>query len=281
MAKGNKDEKQTVKSPQPQGSEKGKSNNGLLFGILAFLTAVIVIVGVFGVAFYFVIHNNVNGLGEKYRSNIQKYPLIKWVLPAVADPGDSKYLTPDEIKKRYEELRKNKDVLTKQLDDATKQIKDLQKLKDDLDKANADNAKIKQDAADKETQLADREKKLADEKKKVDSLIANGDKAGFKSYFETLDSATAQKIYADIMKEQKASDDIKKSAQLYESMDPAAAAKIFEQLGNTKIDLVVNTLKNMKKEISAEVMAGMDPVFAAKIAEKLYSSNSNTTGISQ
>lgn len=271
MAKKNKDVSQTAqtgKSPQPQGSDKSK--NGALLGILAFLAAVIVIVVVFGVAFYYVIHNDKNGLAERFRPQIQQYPLIKWMLPEVSDPGDPKYLTPEEIKARYLDLRKNKDLLTKALDEANKQIKDLQKLADELDKAKADDTKVTKDISDKEALLAASEKKLYDEKQKIDTLIANGDTAGFKSYFETVDNIAAQKIYSDIIKQQKVSDDIKKSALLYESMDPAAAAKIFEQMGNPKIDIVVNTIKNMKKEISAQVLAAMDPTFAAKIAEKLY-----------
>jgi hypothetical protein len=40
-------------------------------------------------------------------------------------------------------------------------------------------------------------------------------------------------------------------------------------MGTAKMDLIVETIKNMNQAIASEVMAAMTPAFAAKVAEKL------------
>jgi flagellar motility protein MotE (MotC chaperone) len=226
-------------------------------------------VGVIGGAFYIVIHNNVNGLGERYRTNLQGLPLVKLALPAVADPTDPKYLTDDEIKKGYQELRKKNAELTKQLEEAKKNETELQKYKDDQDKTKAEDEKIKKDAEDQKAQIEAQKKQLDEDQKKVNELIASGDKAGFQAFFQKVDKDTASKIYTEIMKEQKASADATTFSQIYQTMDASAAAKIFEAMGDSKIDLVVEILKNMKKENTAAIIAAMTPDFSSTVTEKL------------
>jgi len=52
-------------------------------------------------------------------------------------------------------------------------------------------------------------------------------------------------------------------------MDTKAAAKIFEELGDSQLDLVVETLRNMKKDVAAEIISEMSQSYAAKVTEKL------------
>lgn len=270
MAKEKQATVQPAQSPKPQGSETQKdSKNGILFGLIAFLTALVIMLAVFGGAFYVVVHNNVNGIGEKYRNQLQKIPVLKLALPAVPDPEDPKYLTDSDIRARYAEMKKQKDDLTRQLSDTNKKIAELQKYKDSQDSANAENTKNQNDINAQKAQLDAQKKQLEEDRKKLNEMIASGDKAGFKDYFEKVDKDTAQKIYTQIMQEQKASDDAVKFAKLYESMDPAAAAAIFEQMGTAKLDTVVEILKNMKKDASAEVIAAMTPSFGATVTDKL------------
>jgi flagellar motility protein MotE (MotC chaperone) len=258
-----------------QGSDSQKSTKGsLLFGLLAVLTAIFIMALVFGGAFYFIVKNNVNGIGDRLRPDIQSMPIISLALPSatpVPDPGDPKYLTPDEIKAKYNEFREANADLLKQLDAANKKITDLQKYKDNEAKVKADADKVKSDAEALKAQ-ADAEKKQTEElNKTINGLIASGDKTGFKVYYEKVDSATAQKIYAQIIQEQKATDDAKKISQMYEGMDASAAAGIFEQMGNSKLDTVVNILKNMKSTSQAQILAAMSTDFAAKVTDKMAS----------
>jgi flagellar motility protein MotE (MotC chaperone) len=65
---------------------------------------------------------------------------------------------------------------------------------------------------------------------------------------------------------------IKKMADMYDSMDPEAAAKILEQLANTaKMDTAVKLLAQMKERQAAKVLAALpaDSGLAAQLLEKL------------
>lgn len=279
------DTAQTDESLKTQGSEdQGKKKKEILFGLVAFLTALVIMAGVMGGAFFVAVHNNINGLGERYRKDLQGIPVLKWALPTVPDPEDPKYLTDTEIKKKYEELRQTKTDLTKKLEDANKKIQELQKYKDNESKLKAENEKVKSDMNTLKAQTDAQKKGLDDEKKQIEQMIATGDKAGFKAYFEQVSPDVAKQVYEQIMKEQKASDDAIKFAKIYESMDSSAAATVLEKLGTAKLDLVVDILKNMKKESTAAILAAMTPSYASKVTEalsKVYMSNQNQNASTQ
>jgi hypothetical protein len=257
-------------SPSTQGSGGQKhKGNGILFGLVAVLVATFIFVAIIGGTAYYAISKNVNGIAVTYRKQISTYPILRWALPALKDPYDPKYLTNDQLKTKYNELRTLNAELTKQLTEANTKITDLQKVKADQDKIVAENEKLKSEAVTQKAQIEAEKTQLASDKKAIDELIAKGDKAGFKAYFEKVDKVTAAKIYTQILTEQKVNDAIKENAKLYNTMDASASAQIFEQIGTKKMDLVVETIKNMNQAVASEVMAAMTPAFAAKVAEKL------------
>jgi len=249
-----------------EGSKKqnGKKNKGALTGVFTLLIALFVIAIVFGGAFYFIIHSNIGGIADKNRQSIQNIPLLKLALPPLseADKLDPNNMAQDEIKNKYIEYKKSSNDFEKQLAEANKQLVELQKYKDDNEKQlqSIEDTKKVQDA---------RQKVLDDLKTTIDQLIANGDKAGLKQYFEQIDPATAKVVYAEVIKQQQADQNAKNFAQIYEAMDASAAAKIFEQIGNSQIDMTSQTLKNMKKESAAAILAAMTPDFASKVTQKL------------
>ncbi|MDP4092148.1 MAG: DUF615 domain-containing protein [Bacillota bacterium] len=255
---------QASQSPKPQGSEKKK--NGLMFGLLAFLTAVAVMAVVIGGAFYIVLHNNVNGLADKYGKSLKNVPVLSWMLPKSAKAStpadDLKNLTESELRSKYTELKNSNDTLTKQLADANKKITDLQKTNDNLSKSVSEIDKTKADYINKAKQLDTL-------KKQIDQLIAKGDTAGFKSYFDQVDPQDAQKIYAQIVQNQQVDAQTTNFAKIYSAMAPSSAAQILEQMGTSKMDLVVKILQNMSKNATSQVLAAMTPSFAATVSDKL------------
>lgn len=257
-------------SPKTQGSVNQKSNeSGVLFGFFAILVATLIFVAVIGGASYYVISKNLNGIAVTYRKQISTIPVLRWALPALKDPYDPKYLTSSQLIAKYNELRKLRDDLTKQLLTANNTIDDLKMVKDAEDKIVEQNTQLKKLAIIQKAQIDEEKKQLSTDKKEIDKLIAKGDTLGFKAYFEKVDPINASKIYSEIIQNQKVSDGIKQNAKLYNTIDPSATAKIFEQMGTAKMELIVETLKNMNQDISAEVMAAMTPAFAAKVADKL------------
>lgn len=264
---------QKTQSPDVQGS-KGQNSGmkGVIFGLLAFITALAIIIAVIGGAFYIIIHNNFNGLAEKYRKELQAIPVLKLALPTLPvppDPDDPKNLTDEELRKKYPEIKSKRDDLENQLREANKKITELQTRVDEIGNIKEEADKTLKNSEEKNAQTEALQKKFADERKKLDEAALKGDKTAFRDYYEKADKEVAKKVYEEILKDQKASDEAKKVTQMYEAMDPAASAKIFEQMGNSKIDLVVDILKSMKKEITAEILAAMDPVFSSKVAERL------------
>ncbi|HEX3028951.1 MAG TPA: DUF615 domain-containing protein [Clostridia bacterium] len=275
MAKNKKNKAE--KSPNTQGSDNQKGKNGFVFGLLAFLIALSVMLIVFTGAFYIVVHNNVNGITTMYRKDIQNAKImnihfLSWALPKLPkgkDPEDPKNLTTDQLKKKYNELRKLNDSLNKQLKDANKNIDELQKIKVQQDKIKAENAKLKKNMDTEKAKVEAQKKKNEEEKKKISELIATGDKTGFQQYFEKVDPATAQRIYAQILNEKKATDAVKKLSKIYEGMDPSAAAKVLEGMGTSKIDLTVGILKNMNKDSAAQIIAAMSSTFSGNVTVKM------------
>lgn len=256
-----------VVNPKTQGS--GQKGRGVLFTFLALLTVIVVIAAVFGGVFYFVIHNNVNGLADKYRASIQNMPVIRLALPVASDPLDPKNMTDSEIKGKYAEFRSENTGLKKQLEDTNSKLSEYQKYKDDYNTLKQDTEKQLQDVKDRQAALDQKDLELKDLKRKLDELTAAGNREAFKAYFDSMDPENAKLIYAEVAKRLQADANTKKFAQIYAAMDASAAAKIFEQLGSSKIDMIAQTLQAMSKENSSAILASMTPAFAATITEKL------------
>jgi len=270
---------QSNQSPMSQGSGEAKGGkSGFLFGLLAFLTALLIMTAVLAGAFYFVINKNINGVASKYRSEIQGVFFLKWMLPEPPDPEDDKYMTEEDVRKKYRELRKIRDQLKNELKQANEKISSLEKYKSEVNKIKAENEKIKKESEQEKVRLDTLRKQLELERKQLNEMIASGDKTGFKEYFEKVDKATAEKIYTEIMKEEKLSQEAQKFLQVVEEMDPEAAAKDLEAFGESKIPEVSAILLKLKKDVSAEILSGMSTEFAAKVMVKMAININNGQG---
>ena len=257
----------TAESPKSQsGAKKGRS---IVFSVVTFFSVILVIALIFGGAFYIVIHNNVNGLAERYRLSIQNIPLAKLALPLAPDPLDPRYMTSKEIRDKYMEFRKANADLRKQLDESVKKSQDIQKYKDEYDAFKSENEKAALDIKTRQAEQDARQTQLDEMKANIDALVASGDKEGLKQYFETLDPEMAKQVYTEVVKQQQADENTKKFGQVYAAMDAAVAAQIFEKLGNSQIDLVARTLKSMSNENASAILASMTADFAAKVTQKL------------
>lgn len=246
-----------------------EKKNDRKYTIIGIFSAIGIILLVCGIVFTIVMKTNTAGLADKYRANIQGIPVLKYVLPKAADPDDPKNLTQAELIDKYNALRKEKQDYQKKEQDLNNQIAELTKYKAAEEKRTADAQTAKAAAEALKKQSDDAAAKLDADKKAFDTAVANADKQAFRSFYESVNKDTAQKVYADILTQQKVSDDIKKYVQIYEQMDAKAAAKIFEQLGSTQTDLVVEILKNMSKDKVSKILPEMSTSFAAKVSQKL------------
>ncbi|NMB98043.1 MAG: hypothetical protein GYA02_15800, partial [Clostridiaceae bacterium] len=106
-------------------------------------------------------------------------------------------------------------------------------------------------------------------REELQRLAAENDKEGFRKYYESIDAQKAEEIYREAMLGERTEQEKKKIIQIYENMDEAAAADIFNEMGEENMYIIVGLLSNMKKDVASDILAEMDPSLASKITEQL------------
>lgn len=236
---------------------------------VAILLAAAIITIIFAGSFYMVIHNNVNGLADRYRTNLAGIPLLRNVLPALKETDSLDKLTRDELINKYNDIKKQNEELASKLEESDTEKNKLLDMKAGYEKMKSEIDGLKSDLQSQQTALDQKKNDVDEYKKQVDAIVAKGDTGAFSQYYEKINPDVAKQIYTEIVKKQQADASVKKFAQVYETMDAASAAQIFEKMGSTKINMIAETMLAMKKESSSAILAAMTPAFAAKMTEKL------------
>ncbi|HHV99003.1 MAG TPA: hypothetical protein GXX36_05645 [Clostridiaceae bacterium] len=250
-------------------TEKRNKKNSFLFGLSAVLVSILIIVLIFGGVFYFIISKNINGFAERYREQISTIPVLKNALPEVEDPEDPKYMSDEQVRKKYQELRKLRDELKDQLAEAQKRIDEMQNQIAERDKKISEYQALEEELKNKIAEADKELQELEEAKYKFQQEVANKDSSGFIEFYKGMDKSNAEKLYIEILKDKKIDDEVKNFVKIYENMEPKSAAKIFEQMGDSKLNLVVDIMKNMKRDVCAQVLAAMNPEYASKVSEEL------------
>lgn len=260
------------KAPKAQGSGKKGESDGLLHGLLTVLLSILIVLVIFGGAFYYVLKNNIYGLGEQFRPRLERIPVLKLALPPLPeseDPYDPKHLTQKELLDKYNQLRKMEADLSAQLESANRRIEELEGEKQKWEGLQQE---IEAQRAENENTLnliQQQQAQLEADKMELARMIAKGDREGFKSYFEKIDSASAKAIYAELVKEDVVNQQYKTLAKPYAEMEPANAAAVLSELSASDMPMVVNLLEAMKTDVSAEIIELMEPKLAAEIMKAL------------
>ncbi|HHW47836.1 MAG TPA: hypothetical protein GXX14_04350 [Clostridiaceae bacterium] len=263
-------------SDQKNNANNGKNKSGFLFTISAVLVALLIIVFILGGAAFFAIRNNFNGIADKYRKQIQAIPVLKLALPALPDPYDPENLTDEELRQKYKELLNIRDDLNQKLKEAEDKITEYEKYRERAVQLSLENERLQNEMTERANKINEEKKQLEEDKAKFYELVAKEDKKGFKEFFEKMDKETADRIYKEIMEEEKTNEEIKRIVKIYENMDPKAAAKILEEMGADKLEFITDILKNSRAEIAAGILEEMDPKLASDITENLPGYKQNT-----
>ena len=88
----------------------------------------------------------------------------------------------------------------------------------------------------------------------------------YKKYYESMDPATAEYIYKQVVTQLEESQEIQDYAAAYSAMKPKQAAAIFEQMTNN-LDLAARILKVMSAEDRGKILGAMNSEVAAKITK--------------
>ena len=88
----------------------------------------------------------------------------------------------------------------------------------------------------------------------------------YQKYYESIDPATAEFLYRQVVAELEETKEIQDYAQAYSEMKPKQAAAIFEEMTNN-LDLAARILKEMSSEDRGKILGVMDSEIAAKLTK--------------
>lgn len=90
----------------------------------------------------------------------------------------------------------------------------------------------------------------------------------YQKYYESMDPATAEFLYKQVVAQLEESKEIQDYAQAYSEMKPKQAAGIFEKMTNN-LKLAARILKEMAPEDRGDILGVMDPEIAAKLTKMM------------
>ena len=235
--------------------EEGKEKGGKLGGFLIALLVIIIWLAIFAI----LIKTNVGGIGTMLRPILKNVPVLSMILPDATD----------------EEVAEEAGYDFKSMSEAVDRIKELESelanykggttTSDTIASLQAEINRLKpyEEKAEYYQELKD----------KFDTEVVYADNApdieNYKTWYETIDSENAAKIYEQVIKDLEYEQKVKDWAETYSKMDAKDSAAILSEMtGDT--DLVVKILNCMTSKKRGEILAEMDTVFAAKITKLLY-----------
>jgi flagellar motility protein MotE (MotC chaperone) len=262
--------KTKAKAPAPHGSDKQGESIGLMHGLLTVLLSLLIVLVVFGGAFYYVLKNNVYGLGERFRPGLERIPVIKLALPPLPeteDPDDPRHLTRKELLDRYNAYRKDYAELTSALEDAKKRIDELTEEINRLNALKTENEAERQRLGELRKQIEEEAARIEEDRIELSRIAAQNDPKGFIEFFEKTDSKTAEKLYQELVTDEVVDQKIKSQARTFEEMEPQNAADILTRMSDVDRELLINIIRVMKPDVAAEIVELMEPGFAAELMQ--------------
>ena len=226
-----------------------------------FLTTV-AIVGIWLLILCVLIKLDVGGFGSSVLTPLLKdVPVVNQILPSETPLGMEGEETEDEYA-GYTNLK-----------EAVEQIKllELQIEQEDL-KASAleeENAKMKEEIARLKTFEASQVEFERIKKEFYEEVIYADKGPGveeYQKYYESIDPATAEFLYKQVVAQLEESKEIQDYAQAYSEMKPKQAAAIFEKMTNN-LELAARILKEMAPEDRGKILGAMDAEIAAKLTK--------------
>lgn len=226
-----------------------------------FLTTV-AIVGIWLLILCVLIKLDVGGFGSSVLTPLLKdVPVVNQILPSETPLG----MEGGEVEDEYAGYTN--------LKEAVEQIKllELQLEQDDL-KASAleeENAKMKEEIARLKTFEASQVEFERIKKEFYEEVIYADKGPGveeYQKYYESIDPATAEFLYKQVVAQLEESKEIQDYAQAYSEMKPKQAAAIFEKMTNN-LELAARILKEMAPEDRGSILGVMDSEIAAKLTK--------------
>ena len=225
-----------------------------------FLTTV-AIVGIWLLILCVLIKLDVGGFGSSVLTPLLKdVPVVNKILPGETPIGE-------------EEVAEDEYAGYSSLKEAVEQIKllELQLEQEDLKTSTLEeeNAKLKEEITRLKTFEASQVEFERIKTEFYEEVIYAEKGPGadeYQKFYESIDPATAEFLYKQVVAEAEESKEIQEYAQAYSEMKPKQAAAIFEKMANN-LDLAARILKEMSAEDRGKILGVMDTEIAAKITK--------------
>ncbi|MCR5282395.1 MAG: hypothetical protein K6E18_03425 [Lachnospiraceae bacterium] len=203
---------------------------------------------------------DVGGFGTNVMTPLIKdIPVLNKILPSSALPGSEEA---EDLTAGYSSL-----------EEAVMEIKSLQlQLDAATSKTGQDSATLEQLQAEIARLKTFEEKQVEFQKIKNEFYeeVVYADKGPgpeeYIKYYESMDPATAEALYKEVVREQEQSKQVQDYAQAYSEMKPKQAAEIFEAMTDN-LDLVARILSVMTAEDRGKILGVMKPEVSAKITK--------------
>ncbi len=209
---------------------------------------------------------DVGGFGTNVMTPLLKdIPVLNKILPSSALPGSEEA---EDLTAGYDSL-----------EEAVMEIKSLQlQLDAATSKTGQDSATLEQLQAEIARLKTFEEKQVEFQKIKNEFYeeVVYADKGPgpeeYIKYYESMDPATAEALYKEVVREQEESKKVQDYAQAYSEMKPKQAAEIFEAMTDN-LDLVARILGVMTAEDRGKILGVMKPEVSAKITKIMNPKN--------
>lgn len=238
----------------------GDDEEGLGIGgkLVMGLVALIIIV-IWLAIFALLIKMDIGGFGSTVMFPVLKdVPYVNKILPGIEDyiPSDDayNYASIDDAVARIKELEVQIEELKAEGGESSAYIEELEAARDEL-------ATYKSNEAEFENI-----------KEKFYEEVVFSDNApdinAYKTYYESIEPETAERIYKQVVSQLQADAEIAEYAKTYSSMKPKNAAAIFDSMTDD-FDLVCKILGAMDTSSRSDILAAMDEENAAILTEMM------------
>ena len=92
----------------------------------------------------------------------------------------------------------------------------------------------------------------------------------YRKFYESMDPATAEAIYKQVLLKLEEEQEIKDYVSMYSQMKPKAAAAIFDELTKDNAIMLSKILKQMDPDAAAKILAAMQAANAATLTKIMY-----------
>lgn len=227
-------------------------------GVSAFLVTIVIII-IWIAILCLLVKLDVGGFGSNVLAPVLKdVPVISKILPSeavVSTEDEESYGGYTSLREAVEYIRQLELELELAQSESNSDSEELEELRAEVDRLRTfEDAQVEFD-------------RIKTEFYEEVIYAENGPGAEeYQKYYEAIDPTNAEYLYKQVIEQVQESKELSAYAQPFADMEPANAAKIFEEM-TSDMDLVAKILNQLSAESRGAILAAMDPEIAARVTK--------------